>query len=100
MVSGSQRCEFLRVADHPLGTRTTLAVYEDSEREVLGLYRERSGDGFFGDAGALSAGAFSIQRLEGSRCGMVVLWVLNASGSGGGRGTNDFIARRWGNLSW
>jgi hypothetical protein len=49
----------------------------DSAREVLVLYRERSGEESCGDAGVMSAAAFSIQRLEGSRYGTVELWVLN-----------------------
>ena len=32
--------------------------------------------------GMRGAGAFLIQRLEGSRFGMVVLWVLNGGGDG------------------
>jgi hypothetical protein len=34
----------------------------DREREVLVLYRERSGEESFGNAEVLSAGAFSIQH--------------------------------------
>jgi hypothetical protein len=44
--------------------------------KVLVLYRERSGEESYGNSGVVSAGAFSIQRLEGSRFGTVVLWVL------------------------
>jgi hypothetical protein len=48
------------------------------------LYRGRSGEECYGKAGVVWAGAFSIQRLEGSRFGTVVLWVLN--GDAGGEG--------------
>src|SRR5215471_9182036 len=41
--------------------------------QVLVLYRERSGEKDFGECWRLTAGAFSIQRLEGSR-----LWNLRA----------------------
>ena len=65
------------------------------------LYRERSGEGSFGDAELLSAGAFSIQRLEGSRYGTVRLWVLNGAegGEGWGRIESRFRARRKGSWS-
>ena len=39
------------------------------------------------------AGVFLIQRLEGSRCGTVVLWVLNAEECGECRGIKDKSAR-------
>ena len=59
--------------------RVKLPTPPDYFREVLGLYRERSGDGSFGSGKTLNAGAFSIQRLEGSRGGIPELWVLNAA---------------------
>ena len=58
--------------------------------QVLVLYRKRSGEGIFGDEGVLSAGAFSIQRLEGSGFGIVQLWVLNADEFG-----ESWEARDW-----
>lgn len=61
--------------------------------EVLVLYRERSGEESLGDAGILSAGAFSIQRLEGSRYRMVRLWVLNGAEGGEGWGSVESISR-------
>ena len=41
------------------------------------LYRGRSGEEGFGRDEIMNAGAFSIQHLEGSRCGTFQLWVLN-----------------------
>ncbi len=58
------------------------------------LYRERSGEESSGNAGIMSAGAFSIQRLEGSRYGTVELWVLNGGEGGEGRGTRESMARK------
>ena len=55
--------------------------------QVLVLYRERSGERGSGSAGIMSAGAFSIQRLEGSRFGTSVLWVLYRGAHGEGEGT-------------
>jgi hypothetical protein len=43
--------------------------------------------------GILSAGAFSIQRLEGSRYRMVRLWVLNGAEGGEGWGKVESISR-------
>src|SRR5258707_10244846 len=63
-------------------------------QEVLVLYRERSGEKSYGDAAVVSAGAFSIQRLEGSRFGMVVLWVLNGGQDGESWRKREWIARR------
>jgi len=45
--------------------------------KVLGLYRKWSGEMRFGYGVMLSAGPFSIQRLEVSRSGSLPLWVLN-----------------------
>jgi hypothetical protein len=42
----------------------------------------------------MSAGAFSIQRLEGSRFGMAVLWVLNFGEDGKGERKRESIGRR------
>jgi hypothetical protein len=39
----------------------------------------------------MSAGAFSIQRLEGSRLRTVVLWVLNGREERDGRGKTEWI---------
>ena len=61
-----------------------MGVVSESLPKVLGLYRERSGEGSYWNAGVVRAGAFSIQRLEGRRFGTVVLWVLN--GGAGGEG--------------
>ena len=70
-------------------------VVGDYSREVLVLYRERSGEESSGNAALLSAGAFSIQRLEGSRYGTVQLWILDgdAGGEGWGRIESIFRAR-------
>jgi GxxExxY protein len=72
----------LKLADKRLGLLINL-------HEVLGLYRERSGEESYGNAGVVSAGAFSIQRLEGSRFGTVVLWVLNGGAGGEGWGAAE-----------
>ena len=45
------------------------------------LYRERSGGGLFTCTRLPIAGAFSIQRLEGSRFGTRALWILDDSGA-------------------
>jgi len=66
----------------------------DRCRQVLVLYRKRSGDEFFGYAGILSAGAFLIQRLEGSRFGTLKLWVLNGANGGEVRGRREWIGRK------
>jgi hypothetical protein len=63
-------------------------------RYDLVLYRGRSGGESFGYAGIMNAGAFSIQRLEGSRFGTVVLWVLNGREERKGRGKGELIIRR------
>ena len=42
----------------------------------------------------MGAGAFSIQRLEGSRFGMVVLWVLNGGEDGESGRKRERIARK------
>ena len=41
------------------------------------LYRQRSGAESLGQEGIMSAGALSIQPLEGSRFGTFELWDLN-----------------------
>jgi hypothetical protein len=64
----------------------------DSSWEVLVLYRKRSGEMRFRYAGMASAGALLIQRLEGSRLGTVVLWVLNGGGNGEGWRKREVIA--------
>ena len=46
--------------------------------QVLVLYRERSGEKDCGECWRLTAGAFSIQRLEGSVCGTFELCILNS----------------------
>jgi hypothetical protein len=58
------------------------------------LYRERSGEETFGHAGVMNAGAFSIQRLEGSRFGRVGLWVLNDGYGGEGWAKREWIVPR------
>ena len=58
------------------------------------LYRERSGAESLGQEGMLSAGAFSIQPLEGSRFGTFELWVLNGCEWGEGWRKRGLIARR------
>ncbi len=47
----------------------------------------------------MSAGAFSIRRLEGSRCGMLVLWVLNGGEEREGWGIKESISRKRGQQS-
>lgn len=47
----------------------------------------------------MNAGAFSIQRLEGSRFGTVVLWVLNGCEEREGWGIRESIGRKRGNRS-
>ena len=47
-----------------------------------------------------SAGAFLIQRLEGSRFGTVVLWVLNGGGDGKGWKKHEVIALQHRNQGW
>jgi hypothetical protein len=47
----------------------------------------------------MNAGAFSIQRLEGSRFGTVVLWVLNGCEEREGWGIRESIGRTRGNWS-
>ena len=63
------------------------------------LYREGSGEESFGHEGVVIAGAFSIQRLEGSRFGMVVLWVLNGREEREGWGIRESIGRKRGKRS-
>jgi hypothetical protein len=58
--------------------------------EVLVLYRKRSGGALFGCAIRPIAGAFSIQRLEGSRFGGRTLWTLNGAGGVGSRRRVEF----------
>ena len=72
------------VAEHELQIQGCQWLIQGPERfrQVLVLYRERSGEESSGKAGIVSAGAFPIQRLERSRFGTVELWVLN-SGEGG-----------------
>jgi hypothetical protein len=48
------------------GSFTSVPSLEKAIQELV-LYRERSGGESFGDDGVTSAGAFSIQPLEGSR---------------------------------
>ena len=50
-----------------------------------------------GTRGIASAGAFSIQPLEGSRFGTVVLWVLNGAGEAEGWGIREPIGSGRGN---
>ena len=47
----------------------------------------------------MNAGAFSIQRLEGSRFGTVVLWVLNGCEEREGWEIRESIGRKRGNRS-
>ena len=63
------------------------------------LYRERSGEESFGHERVVIAGAFSIQRLEGSRFGTVMLWVLNGCEEREGWGIRESIGRKRGNRS-
>ena len=58
------------------------------------LYRERSGAESLGQEGMLSAGAFSIQPLEGSHFGTFELWVLNGCECGESWRKRGLIARR------
>jgi hypothetical protein len=44
------------------------------------------------------SGVFLIQRLEGSRFGMVALWVLNGGKKLGGRGGSELTAGERGNV--
>jgi len=65
--------------------------------KVLGLYRKRSGALGPGKMRLLNAGEFSIERLEVSRFGATVLWVLNCIvGGGRGRGSRGRMDRREG----
>ncbi len=50
--------------------------------------------------GMPGAGAFLIQRLEGSRFGTVALWVLNAGGDGQGWRKRELIALQHRNQCW
>jgi hypothetical protein len=59
-------------------------LLSDYSREVLVLYRKRSGEEMLGSAECQSAGAFSIQRLEGSRYESFELWILNSDSRGEG----------------
>jgi len=67
-------------------------ICRDRSWEVLVLYRERSGGKSLENGGNREAGAFSIQRLEGSRFGTVVLWVLNGSAGDEGLGAEESFA--------
>ena len=62
------------------------------------LYRERSGGENFGNAERPGAGAFSIQRLEGSRCGTFELCILNSGKSGESWRSGEWMAD--GRLDW
>jgi hypothetical protein len=71
-------------------TRRVADVLPRSQ-EVLVLYRKRSGRLMIRVRGMPGAGAFLIQRLEGSRFGMVVLWVLNGGAEGESRGKPEVM---------
>ena len=68
-------------------------------RSDLGLYRKRSGEESFVSTRVMSAGAFSIQRLEGSRGGILVLGVLNGREEREGWGIRESIRGRRGQWS-
>jgi hypothetical protein len=48
----------------------------------------------------MNAGAFSIQRLEGSRGGKLVLWVLKGREEREGWGIRESVSRECGHRSW
>ena len=79
-------------ASNSASRMTGNGVLGNKSPQVLGLYRERSGEESHGNAGIVSAGAFSIQRLERSRFGTVVLWVLNGGAGGEGWGAGESMA--------
>ena len=67
-----------------------------SLRAVSGTLRR----GSCGRAEILGAGAFSMQRLEGSRFGTVVLWVLNGGAGGESWGGWERMVRSSVSWSW
>jgi hypothetical protein len=97
-IAQSNRKENRRPASAVGSTFCRNRALEDYFLEVLVLYRERSGEEGYGNAATVGAGAFSIQRLEGSRFGTVVLWVLNGGACGRGSGAGESTARS--RLTW
>ena len=81
-------------------TMQTNGTPEDYSRYVLVLYRKRSGETGIGDEGAHGAGSFLIQRLEGSRFGMLRLWILNDGDAGASLGNREGAARGCRNRCW
>src|SRR5271166_2319173 len=73
------------VTGHPPDLRSLRGTFLMMNRRSA-AYRERTGEEGCRNAGVARAGAFSIQRLEGSRFGMVVLWVLNGGATPRRRG--------------
>jgi hypothetical protein len=70
----------------------------DRSREVLVLYRKRTGAMLLRNGVYSHAGSLLIQRLEGSLCGIFELWVLNCAKRGESWRAGWWIVIGW--LNW
>jgi len=74
VIGGCPAAVLSRIVRHSENASERSSGYRS--REVLVLYRKRSGEDISWNARHQSAGAFSIQRLEGSRCGTFELCIF------------------------
>ena len=91
------RCAWVgRVVDW--GSSPERVVVHHYSREVLVLYRKRTGAMLLRNGVYSHAGSLLIQRLEGSLCGIFELWVLNCAKRGESWRAGWWIVIGW--LNW